>query len=89
MPRGSKPGERRGGRQRATPNRRTVLAGKILVAASENPTASRRQLLTILVKDRGLPADIRTAIARAQRSAHRDRRSLVPKATGPPKAQLP
>ena len=68
MPRGSKPGERRGGRQRAIPNRRTVLADRILVAASVNPTASRRQLVTFVVKDRGLPADIRMAIARAQRS---------------------
>jgi hypothetical protein len=68
MPRGSKPGERRGGRQRATPNRRTVLADRISVAASESPTASRRQLLTLLVKDRGLPADIRMAIGRPQRS---------------------
>ena len=89
MPRGSKPGERRGGRQRATPNRRTVLAGRILVAASENPTASRRQLLTILVKDRGLPADIRMAIARTQRS--RASRSTEPRAEshGPAKSTAP
>src|SRR5271166_2515831 len=64
MPRGSKPGERRGGRQRATPNRRTVLADRIVAAASEHPAASRRQLLAILVKDIGVAADIRMAIAR-------------------------
>ena len=34
MPRGSKPGERRGGRQRATPNKRTVLRDRILAVAS-------------------------------------------------------
>jgi hypothetical protein len=34
MPRGSQPGERRGGRQRATPNRRTVLINRILAAAA-------------------------------------------------------
>ena len=34
MPRGSKPGERRGGRQRATLNRRTVLTNRILAAAA-------------------------------------------------------
>jgi hypothetical protein len=89
MPKGSKPGERRGGRQRATPNRRTVLADRILVAASENPTASRRQLLTILVKDRGLPADIRMAIARTQGS--RASRSTEPRAEshGPAKNTAP
>ncbi len=40
MPRGSKPGERRGGRQRATPNKRTVLTDRILAVVSANPTAS-------------------------------------------------
>ncbi len=64
MPRGSKPGERRGGRQRATPNKRTVLAERILVVASSNPTATRHELLLILAKDQALPADIRMAIAR-------------------------
>jgi hypothetical protein len=89
MSRGSKPGERRGGRQRATPNRRTVLADRILVAGSENPTASWRQLLTLLIKDRGLPADIRMAIGRPQRS--RASRSQEPGAEshGPAKATAP
>jgi hypothetical protein len=64
MPRGSKPGERRGGRQRATPNKRTVLAERILVVASCNPTATRHELLLILAKDQALRADIRMAIAR-------------------------
>ena len=40
MPRGSKLGERRGGRQRGTPNRRTVLADRILAIASARPTTS-------------------------------------------------
>ena len=73
MPRGSKPGERRGGRQRAAPNRRTVLTDRILAAASEHPSASRHELLTILVKDQALPADIRIAVART---------SLPARATG-------
>src|SRR5271170_5996638 len=64
MPRGSKPGERRGGRQCATPNKRTVLAERILVVASCNPTATRHELLLILAKDQALRADIRMAIAR-------------------------
>jgi hypothetical protein len=64
MPRGSKPGERRGGRRRATPNKRTVLTDRILAAASCNPTATRHELLLILAKDQALPADIRIVIAR-------------------------
>ena len=69
MPRGSKIGERRGGRQRGTPNRRTVLADRILAIASERPTTSACQLVDILVKDHELPADIRMAIAREFLSA--------------------
>jgi len=64
MPRGSKPGERRGGRQRATPNRRTVLTNTILGAAAANPTATVYDLVLILAKDQALAADTRMAIAR-------------------------
>lgn len=64
MPRGSKPGERRGGRQRATPNKRTVLTDRILAVAPEHPGASRHELIAILVKDQMLAADIRLAVAR-------------------------
>ncbi len=64
MPRGSKPGERRGGRQRATPNKRTVLRDRILAVALVNPTATCRELLLTLVADQALPADIRIAVAR-------------------------
>jgi hypothetical protein len=64
MPRGSKPGERRGGRQRATPNKRRVLTDRILAVASANPTASCDDLVAILVKDQALAADVRVAIAR-------------------------
>ena len=73
MPRGSKIGERRGGRQRGTPNRRTVLADRILAIASERPTTSACQLVDILAKDQELPADIRMAIAREFLSAGRSR----------------
>ncbi len=64
MPRGSKPGERRGGRQRATPNKRTVLTDRILAVASANPTASCDEIVAILVKDQAPAADVRVAIAR-------------------------
>jgi hypothetical protein len=64
MPRGSKPGERRGGRRRGTPNKRTVLVERILAAASANPTAPLDELLAILTEDQALPAGARIAIAR-------------------------
>jgi hypothetical protein len=64
MPRGSKPGERRGGRRRATPNKRTILTDRILAVASANPTASYDEIVAILVKDQALAADVRVAIAR-------------------------
>jgi hypothetical protein len=63
MLRGSRPGERRGGRKRETPNRRTVLTDRILSIGSEHPTASPCAFLLILVKDRNLPADTRMAVA--------------------------
>src|SRR5271166_5831025 len=73
MPRGSKIGERRGGRQRGMPNRRTVLADRILAIASEHPTTSAGQLVDILAKDQKLPADIRMVIVREFLSAGRSR----------------
>jgi hypothetical protein len=63
MPRGSKPGERRGGRQRATPNRRTALTNRILAVAAAHPAATAHELVLILAKDQGLAADTRMAIA--------------------------
>jgi hypothetical protein len=64
MPRGSKPGERRGGRQRATPNKRTVLRERLLAIASANPTAAVHEFLLSLVNDPVLSADTRLAIVR-------------------------
>jgi hypothetical protein len=61
--RGSRPSERRGGRERGTPNRRTILRDRILSIGSDHPAASRRALLRRLVNDRKLPADTRIAIA--------------------------
>ena len=63
MLRGSRPGERRGGRKRHTPNRRTILTERILVVGSDHPTVSRRGFLHKLIKDRKLPADTRMAVA--------------------------
>jgi hypothetical protein len=61
--RGSRPGERRGGRKRDTPNRRTILTDRILGIGSDHPTATRRAFLKKLVADRRLPADTRMSVA--------------------------
>jgi hypothetical protein len=63
MLRGSRPGERRGGRKQGTPNRRTILRDRILAIGLAHPAASQRAFLLELVKDRKLPADTRMAIA--------------------------
>src|SRR5436305_5368391 len=63
MLRGSRPGERRGGRKQDTPNRRTILRDRILSLGLDHPTASQRAFLLKLVKDRKLPADTRMAVA--------------------------
>ena len=77
MPRGSKIGERRGGREFGTPNRRTVLANRILALAPEHPKASASQFVDILVQDRQLPADIRMAILQNFQPAGRSRSAAV------------
>ena len=64
MTRGSKPGERRGGRKRATPNRKTLVRERLLAIASANPTAAAHELLLLLVNDWALPADARLTAGR-------------------------
>jgi hypothetical protein len=75
MPRGSKPGERRGGRQLATPNKRSVLRERILAIASANPTIAPHDVLLSLVNDPVLAADIRLAVGRKLFQAERERSS--------------
>ncbi len=57
------PGERRGGRTRATPNRSTILADRIMVVLDGSPMASPKERLSKLVYDAELPADIRMTVA--------------------------
>jgi hypothetical protein len=57
------PGERRGGRARATPNRRTILADRIVAVLEGCSAASPKERLARLVNDQELPGDIRLAVA--------------------------
>jgi hypothetical protein len=63
MPRGSKPGERRGGRQRGTPNKATVARAAALKAASLDSTTTPLQFLLGLMRDEQTPIDLRVRVA--------------------------
>jgi hypothetical protein len=55
MPRGSKPGERRGGRQLGTPNKKTVLRNAAICAAALDPNSAPRDFMLGLVRNSDLP----------------------------------
>ena len=63
MPRGSKPGERRGGRKLGTPNKKTVLRKAAFAAAAANPNSSPIDFLLNLMRDKTTPPDLRLQIA--------------------------
>jgi hypothetical protein len=63
MPRGSKPGERRGGRQRGTPNKKTTLWNAAISAATANPSSSPLDFLLRLMRDPNLTLDLRVDLA--------------------------
>jgi hypothetical protein len=65
MPRGSKPGERRGGRQRGTPNKKTVLQNAAASAAAMDPNISPREFMLRLMRDTTLPLEDRFTAAQA------------------------
>ena len=62
MLRGSRPGERRGGRKQGTPNRRTILRDRILSIGLDQPAASRRAFIRKLANDLLQSRDPRTEI---------------------------
>jgi hypothetical protein len=76
----SAPGERRGGRKRGTPNRRTILRDRILSIGLDDSAASQHAFLLKLLKDRKLPADIRIAVAPNCFPAKRTSRAGRPRA---------
>jgi hypothetical protein len=65
MPRGSKPGERRGGRQRGTPNKKTALVNAVLCAAAAQPDASPLVFMLAVMRDQNVPMDLRIEMAAA------------------------
>src|SRR5271170_7294998 len=65
MPRGSNPGERRGGRQRGTPNKKTALKNAAIGAAAANPNLSPLDFLLALMRDPNLDLEVRVTVAEA------------------------
>src|SRR5260370_38729663 len=63
--RGSKPGERRGGRKKGTPNKATVAKAAALKAASADPKITPLQFLLGVMRDPQAPTDLRIRVARA------------------------
>src|SRR3974377_23552 len=65
MPRGSKLGERRGGRQPGTPNKKTALVNAAFDAVTSNPDLSPLDFLLGVMRDASLPPDWRIKAAQA------------------------
>jgi hypothetical protein len=65
MPRGSKPGERRGGRQRGTPNKKTALKNAAIAAAASNTEISPLEFLLGIMRDPNVSSELRIKVAQA------------------------
>jgi len=78
------PGERRGGRDRGTPNRRSILVDRLLAAAGALPSASARDLIIALANDPELPADARIVVAQRLVTPARRRRGAKTRVWGGP-----
>jgi hypothetical protein len=63
MPRGSRPGERRGGRQRGTPNKKTLIKNAVFLAAASDRDRSPLDFMLALMRDPQLPLDLRIRMA--------------------------
>ena len=63
MPRGSRPGERRGGRQRGAPNKKTLIKNAVFLAAAADPNRSPLDFMLALMRDPQVPFDLRIDMA--------------------------
>ncbi len=88
MPRGSMPGERRGGRKLKTPNRRSILTDRILALAAHCTEATWTEFLQALSQDKAVPADTRVAILRTL-STRSGRKRGGPAQVGPTAGSSP
>jgi hypothetical protein len=65
MPRGSRPGERRGGRKPGTPNKKTLIKNAVFLAAACDGERSPLDFMLALMRDRQVPLDLRIDMAAA------------------------
>jgi hypothetical protein len=65
MPRGSKPGERRGGRKTGTPNKKTLLRNAFIDAVADDPNLQPLDFFLRLMHQSTLTLDIRVRAAEA------------------------
>ena len=63
IPRGSRKGERRGGRQRGTPNKKTLLMNAVFLAAAADPNTSPLNFILAVMRDPNVPTDLRLEMA--------------------------
>jgi hypothetical protein len=65
MPRGSRPGERRGGRQRGTPNKKTLIKNAVFLATAADPNRSPLEFMLAPMRDPQVPLHLRIDVAAA------------------------
>lgn len=63
MPRGSRPGERRGGRKKGTPNKTTLWRGALVAELAKNPKVEPLELFLRLMRTPLLPLALRIDVA--------------------------
>ena len=84
MARGSKPGERRGGRQRGTLNKKTILRNAAMQAVAADPSVSPLDYFLALMRNEELPLRSRVTMAtKALPYLHTKRRVDEPREPAP------
>jgi len=61
--RGSRPGERRGGRQKGTPNKKTAYVRAVMAARSTGPNVSPLDVMLAVMRDPHVALDLRVKMA--------------------------
>jgi hypothetical protein len=65
MPRGAAPGERRGGRKRGTPNKRTAFARKVADMVAQGDEETPLEFLLAAMRSEDIPLEQRLEAAKA------------------------
>jgi hypothetical protein len=87
--RGSRPGERRGGRKKGTPNKKTAYVRAVMAAHAANPTVTPMDVMLAVVRDPHVALEMRVKMAlKALPHLHRKLRAGEP-APGAGEESLP